>query len=146
MRPQAVIDPRAAIDPSAQLADDVTVGPFSVIGAEVEIGSGTVIGAHTTIDGPTRIGANNRIYGHMSFFNLKELVHPLGAVPGTLEAVAQAFLLCRLELSLQKTADRLIAPGVGWPFLSTKDNSNLARSPGRYSSRLSFALTCSSPA
>jgi len=57
-----VIDPRAAIDPSARLAADVTVGPFSVIGADVEIGQGTWIGPHVVIQGPTRIGRDNRIY------------------------------------------------------------------------------------
>jgi UDP-N-acetylglucosamine acyltransferase len=57
-----VIDLRAAVDPSARLAADVTVGPFSVIGADVEIGQGTWIGPHVVIQGPTRIGRDNRIY------------------------------------------------------------------------------------
>jgi len=57
-----VIDPRAVVDASAQLAPDVTVGPFSVIGAEVEIAAGTWIGPHVVIQGPTRIGCDNRIY------------------------------------------------------------------------------------
>lgn len=57
-----MIDPRAVIDPSARLAADVTVGPFSVIGADVEIGAGTWIGPHTVINGPTHIGQKNRIY------------------------------------------------------------------------------------
>jgi UDP-N-acetylglucosamine acyltransferase len=57
-----VIDSRAAIDPAAKLADDVTVGPFSVIGADVEIAGGTWIGPHVVIQGPTRIGRDNRIY------------------------------------------------------------------------------------
>lgn len=57
-----MIDPRAVIDPAARLAEDVTVGPFSIIGAEVEIGAGSSIGPHVVIQGPTRIGKNNRIY------------------------------------------------------------------------------------
>ncbi len=57
-----MIDPRAVVDASAQLAPDVTVGPFSVIGAEVEIAAGTWIGPHVVIQGPTRIGCDNRIY------------------------------------------------------------------------------------
>ncbi len=57
-----MIDQRAAIDPSARLAADVTVGPFSVIGADVEIDQGTWIGPHVVIQGPTRIGRDNRIY------------------------------------------------------------------------------------
>lgn len=57
-----MIHSQAIIDPSAKLADDVSVGPFSVIGADVEIGAGTVIESHVVIDGPTRIGRDNKIY------------------------------------------------------------------------------------
>ena len=57
-----MIDPRAIISPKAELAADVTVGPFSIIGPDVIIGPGTVVGPHAVINGPTRIGANNRIY------------------------------------------------------------------------------------
>ena len=57
-----MIDERAVIDPSAKLADNVSIGPFSIIGAGVEIDSGTVIGPHVVIKGPTRIGKNNKIY------------------------------------------------------------------------------------
>lgn len=56
------IDPRAIIDPTAKLADDVTVGPFSVIGANVEIGEGCWIGPYVVINGPTIIGRDNRIF------------------------------------------------------------------------------------
>src|SRR5690554_5255703 len=58
----SLIDPRAIIDPSAKLADDVTVGPRTVIGPEVEIGAGSIIASHVVIKGPTRIGCNNHIY------------------------------------------------------------------------------------
>jgi UDP-N-acetylglucosamine acyltransferase len=58
----ATIHPLAAVDPSAQLGDGVTVGPFAVIGAGVEIGEGTEVGAGAQIQGPTRIGQGNRIY------------------------------------------------------------------------------------
>ena len=57
-----MIDPRAVIDPSAKLADDVEVGPFSVIGPGVEIGEGTVVASHVVIKGPTTIGKHNRIF------------------------------------------------------------------------------------
>lgn len=57
-----MIDPRAVIDPSARLAADVTVGPFTVIGPRVDIGAGTWIGPHVVIQGPTRIGRANRIF------------------------------------------------------------------------------------
>ncbi len=57
-----LIDPSAVIDPSARLADDVTVGPYSIIGADVEIGAGTKIGPHVVIKGPTRIGPDNTFF------------------------------------------------------------------------------------
>ncbi|MCZ0866414.1 MULTISPECIES: acyl-ACP--UDP-N-acetylglucosamine O-acyltransferase [Dasania] len=57
-----LIDSRAIIDPSAKLADDVEVGPWSIIGPNVEIGAGTVIKSHVVVKGPTVIGRNNTIY------------------------------------------------------------------------------------
>ncbi|MAM57105.1 MAG: acyl-[acyl-carrier-protein]--UDP-N-acetylglucosamine O-acyltransferase [Salinicola sp.] len=57
-----MIHPSAIVDPSARLADDVEVGPFSVIGADVEIGAGSVIGPHVVLKGPTRLGKRNRIF------------------------------------------------------------------------------------
>ena len=57
-----MIDPRAIVSPAAELAADVSVGPFSIIAAHVSIGPGTVIGPHVVINGPTRIGADNRIF------------------------------------------------------------------------------------
>ena len=57
-----LIHPTAIIDSKAELADNVSVGPFSVIGADVKIGAGTVIGSHVVIKGPTTIGRDNRIY------------------------------------------------------------------------------------
>jgi UDP-N-acetylglucosamine acyltransferase len=57
-----MIHATAIIDPAAQLADDVEVGPYSIIGPQVEIGAGTVIGPHAVISGPCRIGRGNRIF------------------------------------------------------------------------------------
>lgn len=57
-----MIHPTAIIDPSAKIADDVTIGPYSIIGADVEIGSGCEIGSHVVIEGPTKIGRGNRIF------------------------------------------------------------------------------------
>ncbi len=57
-----MIHSTAIIDPSAGLAHDVSVGPYSVIGPGVEIGAGTTIGPHVVLKGPTRIGKGNRIF------------------------------------------------------------------------------------
>ncbi len=58
----ASIHPSAIVDPSAQLADGVTVGPYAVIGADVVVGAGTEIGASAQLQGPTVIGEGNRIF------------------------------------------------------------------------------------
>ena len=57
-----MIHQTAIIDPSAKIADDVEIGPYSIIGANVEIDSGTWIGPHVVINGPTKIGKDNRIF------------------------------------------------------------------------------------
>ena len=57
-----MIHPTAIIDPRARLADNVSVGPYSIIGADVEIAAGTEIASHVVIKGPTKIGRNNRIF------------------------------------------------------------------------------------
>ena len=57
-----MIHSTAVIDAGAELAADVSVGPYSIIGPDVTIGAGTGIGPHVVINGPTRIGADNRIF------------------------------------------------------------------------------------
>ena len=57
-----MIHPTAIIDPSAKIASDVHIGPYSIIGPHVEIGEGTWIGPHVVINGPTKIGRDNKIY------------------------------------------------------------------------------------
>jgi UDP-N-acetylglucosamine acyltransferase len=57
-----MIDPRAVVDAGATLAEDVSVGPFSIIGDGVSIGRGTVVGPHVVIRGPCRIGEDNHIF------------------------------------------------------------------------------------
>ena len=57
-----MIDPRALIDPGAQLAAEVSVGAYSIIGAGVTIGARTRIEPHVVIGGPTTIGADNHVF------------------------------------------------------------------------------------
>lgn len=57
-----MIDERAIIHPTAKIAPDVEIGPFSIIGAEVEIGAGSWVGPHVVLQGPTKIGKNNKIF------------------------------------------------------------------------------------
>ncbi len=57
-----MIDSHAIVDPKAKLAENVSVGPWTIIGPEVEIGPGTIIGSHVVLKGPTKIGEFNKIY------------------------------------------------------------------------------------
>jgi len=57
----AGIDPRAAVDDKAELAEGVEVGPFAVIGPNVKIGAGTTVGPHAMVEGRTEIGKDNYI-------------------------------------------------------------------------------------
>lgn len=52
----------AIVDPKAQLADGVTVGPFAIIGPNVKVGTGSVIGPRVLLDGHTTLGARNQLY------------------------------------------------------------------------------------
>ena len=57
-----MIHPTAIVQPGAQLAAGVSVGPYSIIGDRVTVGEGTWIGPQVVIEGRTRIGRNNRIF------------------------------------------------------------------------------------
>lgn len=58
------IHPTAIISKDAQLAADVTVGPFSIIEGPVKIGAGTVIHAHAVLRGPMTLGLRNVVHSH----------------------------------------------------------------------------------
>lgn len=56
------IHPSSVIHPSAQLADDVVVGPFCTIGENVTLGKGCVLRSHVVIEGPSTFGERNIFY------------------------------------------------------------------------------------
>ena len=60
----AKISPLSVVDPKAQLADDVEVGPFCVVGPDVQIDSGTKLLSHVVITGNTRVGRDNVFHPH----------------------------------------------------------------------------------
>lgn len=59
----------ACIDPRADIADDVEIGPYCVIGPDVMIGRGTRLIAHVCLVGHTTLGENN-------------VVHPFAVIGG----------------------------------------------------------------
>ena len=60
------VHPTAIIHPRAQVASDVSVGPYSLIGENVELGEGSEVMSHAVIDGRTRLGRNNHIFPYAS--------------------------------------------------------------------------------
>ena len=62
----SMIHETAIIDPGANIADGVEIGPYTIVGQDVSIGEKTTIGAHSVITGRTLIGKNNRIFHHVS--------------------------------------------------------------------------------
>lgn len=61
-----MIHATAIIDPSAELAEGVEVGPYAIVGKAVTIGAGSKIGAHAVIGDWTSIGENNQIFAQSS--------------------------------------------------------------------------------
>lgn len=57
-----MIHQTAIVDPSAEIADDVSIGPYSIIGPQVKIGAGCKIGPHVVLNGPTVLGERNTIF------------------------------------------------------------------------------------
>jgi len=57
-----LIHATAIISDSANISDDVEIGPYSIIGDDVTIASGTRVDSHVVINGPTVIGQDNHIY------------------------------------------------------------------------------------
>jgi UDP-N-acetylglucosamine acyltransferase len=51
----------AHVDPHAELADDVEVGPYCVVGPDVRIGRGTRLATHVHLLGATTLGAFNSV-------------------------------------------------------------------------------------
>jgi len=97
-----VIHETAIIDPSAKIADDVEIGPYSIIGADVEIGPGNWIGPHVVINGPTKIGKDNRIYQFAS----------LGEAPQDLKYAGEP---TRLEVGDRNTIREYVTFNRGTP-------------------------------
>ncbi len=58
------IHPTAVIDPKANLAPDVQVGPLCFIGPDVTLGRGTRLVSHVVILGPTTLGEHNIVWPH----------------------------------------------------------------------------------
>ena len=52
----------ACVDPRAEIAEDVEIGPYCVVGPEVKIGRGSRLLGHVCIYGDTTIGEGNSVH------------------------------------------------------------------------------------
>jgi UDP-N-acetylglucosamine acyltransferase len=56
------ISPKAIVENTAELADDVVVGPFAYIGPNVRIGPGCIIDNNATVTGRTILEGRNHVF------------------------------------------------------------------------------------
>jgi UDP-N-acetylglucosamine acyltransferase len=75
----------ASVDPRAELADDVEIGPYCVIGPDVKIGRGTRLVAHVCLSGIISIGAHN-------------VIHPFAVLGGEPQDVSYQGTPTRVEI------------------------------------------------
>jgi len=73
------------VDPRAELAADVVVGPYAIVEAGVILGAGCVLHAHAILRGPATLGDGN-------------VVHPFAVVGGEPQAKRHAGSPGRLEI------------------------------------------------
>jgi UDP-N-acetylglucosamine acyltransferase len=57
-----MIHPTAIVDPKCELAENVSIGPYTVIGPDVSIGANSVIGSNVVIDRYASIAEGCRVY------------------------------------------------------------------------------------
>ena len=82
----AQIHPAAFVDPSAQLAADVSVGPFAFVGPGARLDQGVQLGAHVVVAKNAHVGAGSRLAERVTLaegcsLGRRCLLHP-GAVIG----------------------------------------------------------------
>ena len=56
------ISNQAAVDPRAQIGDDVEIGPFCMVGPDVTIGDGCRLMNNVTLTGRVTVGENNQFF------------------------------------------------------------------------------------
>ena len=62
MMPSCKVHPTAIVEPGAELAEDVEVGPFCIIGANVKLAAGVKLISHVVVAGRTSIGARTSVF------------------------------------------------------------------------------------
>jgi len=75
----------ACVDPRAEIADDVEIGPYCIIGPDVRIGMGSRLLGHVCVFGHTKIGEHN-------------VIHPFAVIGGDPQDVSYKGTPTRVEL------------------------------------------------
>lgn len=78
----ADIHPTAVVDPRAEIAGDVSIGPYCIIGGQVAIGAGTKLMSHVVVDGLTTIGEHCTIFPFASIGLKTQDLKYKGGTPG----------------------------------------------------------------
>lgn len=63
------IHPTAVVENGAEIADDVSIGPFCVVGPDVKLSAGVTLMSHVVVAGRTEIGPGTRIFPFASIGN-----------------------------------------------------------------------------
>lgn len=58
------IHPSAIVHPSAEIGENVTIGPFCVVEENTKVGDGCQLNSFVSIKQGTRLGANNKVHEH----------------------------------------------------------------------------------
>jgi len=69
------------VDPKAQIADDVEIGPFCVVGPHVKLGAGSRLLSHVTIVGHTTVGRDNVFHPHSVIGGDHRIKNTAAAIP-----------------------------------------------------------------
>ena len=70
----AKIHPTAYVEDGAELAADVSIGPFCHVGPHVRIGAGSVLMSHSVVTGHTTIGENCTLHPHAVLGGLPQVL------------------------------------------------------------------------
>ena len=76
------IHPQAIVESSAQLGEDVEIGPFCYIGGMAVLGDNTRVLHHATVEGRVTLGSNNTIFPYALIGGLTHDLKYEGGEPG----------------------------------------------------------------
>ena len=85
------ISAHAIVEPTAEVADDVTIGPFCYVGHRVRIGPGSRIANNVTLLGRTTLGQRTEVFP----------MSVIGAAPPVVSSISRQYEPAGTLASLQ---------------------------------------------